>query len=148
MSGHGNSHDHVLEKMHPHPLSNLVFYFMGGVFIVLGFYILVPLIWVGLVIIALGEVSRLSENFYILESGVAREYRLFSTSRTLASYEKIQNVEVRQSVIQNIFGIGSIHFDTAGGDHTEVGFYGVKNPYRIESIVHEKMAGGHGHHHP
>lgn len=140
MSSNAHGTEHVLKSFHPHWLTFFVFYFMGSIFLCLGLLYFRPLIWVGLLIAALGEVSRLSETFYILDTGVAREYRLFSTSRKFAEYEKMQNLEVTQSVIENMFGIGTVMFDTAGGDYMEIRFYGTKNPYEIEKIVREKMS--------
>ena len=140
MSEHTHGTEHVIKRFHPHRLTFFIFYFMGAIFLVIGLWYFRPLIWAGLLIAALGEVSRLSETFYILDTGVAREYRLFSTSRKFAEYEKLQNIEVNQSMFENIFGIGTVMFDTAGGHHMEIRFYGAENPYQIEKIVREKMS--------
>ena len=116
----------IIKKLHPHPLHYLSFYLSGIAFFVFG-----------LLTFILAEVSRRAETFFILDSGVARQYKLFSTSRKFVEYEKIQNIEVSQSFIENIFGIGVVHLDTAGGDRIEVSFHGVKNPYRVENIIRE-----------
>lgn len=129
----------VIKKSHPDHFYFLDFYLGGIVFFVLGFFTLWPLSMVGILIFALAEVCRLAETFYIFENGVAREYKLFSTAKEFCEYKNIQNTKVSQSFIERIFGIGSIHFDTAGGDTKEVSFHGIKNPYEIESIIHEKM---------
>lgn len=137
-----NINEGVLVKEHPHWIQSLRFYFLG----LLAFTVPVffpkfwPAIGFGILIIAIAEVVRLSETYYVLESGVAWQYKLFSTSRKFAEYEKLQNLEVRQSFLENILGIGTIKFDTAGVDSVEVNFYEVKNPYMIEKIVREKMA--------
>ena len=89
--------------------------------------------------IVAGEISRRVETFYILGSGVARGYSFIGTSRKFAGYDKIQNIEVSQSLLERIFGIGNIGFDTAGTDKVEVKFYGIKNPYEIEKIIREKL---------
>lgn len=137
-----DSNETIIKKFHPHPFYFIDFYFGGFAFIVASFFI--PsffwiLFMIGIFVFVLAEIARRAETFFVLESGVGREYRLLSTSREFASYDKIQNVEVGQSFIDNIFGIGNVHFDTAGGNKTEVNFHGIKNPYNIESIVREKI---------
>lgn len=132
-------HEPILKKLHPHFLGYLVFYFSGIIIFILGYFLYWPLYFIGILTFILGEVARCAETFYLLESGVAREYKLLATSRDFVEYEKIQNIKVRQSFIENIFGIGDIHMDTSGGDNTEVNFKGVVNPYGIEHIIREKM---------
>lgn len=131
--------EHVIKKLHPHPLKFLGFYFGGFVLAVISFYISKSMFWIGVSVIVLGEISRRAETFYITDLGVSREYRFLTTSRQFAEYRRIQNVEVHQSLIENIFGIGNIHFDTAGADKTEVDFTGVPYPYSIDKIVRGKM---------
>jgi len=142
-----NTEEIIIKKFHPDPFYFLSFYFSGFVIIVLGFVLILFFSWLifaslltaGLLIFILAKVSRRAETFYLLDGGIAREYRLFSTSREFAEYEKIQNIKINQSFVENIFDIGNLKFDTAGGDKTEVNFRGVKNPYEIESTVREKM---------
>ena len=129
----------IIKKKHPHPFYFLDLYFSGFVFLILSFFFSYYLVLVGLLIIILAEVARRAETFYILDSGVSREYKLFSTAREFCEYNKIQNIKVSQSFINNIFGIGDVHIDTAGSDETEVNFHGIEYPYEIESIVREKM---------
>ena len=129
----------IIKKVHPHPFSVLRYYFFGILFIVAGVIFYPLFIIIGLLVFGLAEVIRRAETFYILDSGVAREYRMLSTSRKFAEYEKIQNVEVSQSFMENLFGIGSIHLDTAGTDTREVSFRGARDPYGIERIIREKM---------
>ncbi|MFH1608862.1 MAG: PH domain-containing protein [Patescibacteria group bacterium] len=142
--------EQIVKKMHPHYMGFLRFYFFGILFIIFGVFFILFLpanIMVGAIIILIsifvflmGEISRRAETFYVLESGVAREYKLLSTSRKFVEFEKIQNMEVNQSFGQKIYGIGDIHFDTAGTDKVEVSFPNINNPYEIEKIIREKMA--------
>ena len=131
--------EQVIKKLHPHPLGHLSFYVSGVVIFILSFFLWWPLFIVGILTFVLGEVSRRAETFYVLESGVAREYKLLSTSRKFAEYGKIQNIEVSQSILQKMLGIGTVHLDTAGADKKEVSFHGIADPYGIEHIIREKM---------
>lgn len=130
----------IIKKVHPHPLYFIGFYFCGFVFIIISFFFSWLLLILGVLVFVLGEMARRAETFYILSNGVAREYRLLSTSRESASFSKIQDIKVDQSFIDNILGIGNVHFDTAGTDETEVNFHGIRNPYEIEKIVRGKMS--------
>lgn len=131
--------ENIIKKFHPHPLRFLGFYVGGFMLALLSFYFSKALSGLGIVIIVLGEVCRRAETFYITDLGVSREYKFLSTSRQFAEYRRIQNVEVQQSFIENIFGIGHVHFDTAGANKTEVNFHGVAHPYSIDKIVRGKM---------
>jgi uncharacterized membrane protein YdbT with pleckstrin-like domain len=134
-----NDKEQVIKKFHPDPLYFIAFYFLGILFIVFSFFFMVYLSAVGFFIIVLGEIARRAETFYILNDGVAREYKLFSTSREFCEYEKIQNLQVNQSFFNNVLGIGNVRMDTAGSNKTEVNFHGVRDPYKIESTIREKM---------
>jgi len=129
----------IIKKFHPHPFNFIGFYFSGIILIVVSFFVHALLLPVGLLSFALAELVRRAETFYILESGVSREYKLLTTSRKFAEYDKIQNLEVTQSFIENLLGIGTVHMDTAGMDKMEVSFHGVEDPYRIENIIRERM---------
>jgi len=137
-----------LEKIHPHYLSYLSYYFLGVVFAIIGiiaiFYILILgaiLFLIGVFVFVIGETSRRAETFYIWENGVEREYKMFSSSHKFVEYRNIQNMEVDQSFLQNIFNVGNIDFNTAGGSakEEELIFNGIKNPHEIERIVQGKM---------
>lgn len=132
----------VIKKFHPHPLTFLSFYFGGIFFIAVGsFTMLKIIIPVGILILVAGELSRRAETFYLLEKGVERGYKLFSTSVEFVEYEKIQEVEVYQSLLERIFGIGTLKFDTSGTDKVEMYFYGTPDPYGVEKLIRAKMTG-------
>ncbi|MBP9715401.1 MAG: PH domain-containing protein [Candidatus Pacebacteria bacterium] len=130
----------VIQQMHSHFLHYLGFYFFGILIAVLGVFFFWQGIFLGILIFILGEIVRRAETFYVLETGVARGYHLLSTSRKFVEFEKIQNVEVNQSFLENILGIGSLEFDTSGSHDIEIRFIAVSNPYKVEKIVREKMA--------
>ncbi|MEK7569654.1 MAG: PH domain-containing protein [Patescibacteria group bacterium] len=132
--------ENVIKKFHPHPLFYLGFYLGGPILSGVGYYFFTPLAWAGPLIIILGELLRRAETYYVTEDGVVHEFHFLATRRVSAEYRRIQNIEVTQSFLENLLGVGNIHFDTAGADRTEVNFRGVKNPYRIEKIVRERIA--------
>lgn len=131
----------IVEKFHPHWIGYLNYYF-GGIFtgvlgiILTDFWFLIPL---GILIFIFGEVLRKSETYYVLESGVAKGFLFFSSHRKVVLYKNIQNIEIYQSFIERLFGIGNVGFDTSGSHEMEVEFKFVDFPYRIERLVREKM---------
>ena len=141
--------EQIILKMHPHWLGFLNYYFFGIIVAVLGIFFAIIFskmavvgiiaIVVGILAMGLGELVRRAETFYLLENGVAKEYKFLSTSRKFVEYENIQNIEMNQSVLQNILGIGNLRFDTSGSDEVEVSFRDVKKPHQLEKIIREKM---------
>lgn len=129
----------IIREFHPHRFYHFAFYLGGIVFLILGVLISWYLVIIGILIVAVGEIARVAETFYILESGVSRQYKLLHTSRDFTEYSKIQNIKVRQSFIENMLGIGNIHIDTAGSDDSEINFHGVVGPYDVEHIIREKI---------
>ena len=142
------SQEQPIKKMHPHFLRFLGNYFLGIIFALAGIIIFiysfifgVIVLLIGVFIFAMGEISRRAETFCVWENGVEREYKMFSSSRKFVEYNNIQNMEVNQSFFQNIFGIGNMIFETAGGttQEEELIFNGIKKPHELEAIIQEKM---------
>lgn len=108
-----------------------------------GFYFNV---WFGILLVAavaLGiimlEVVRRADRIALYEDGIAREYRLLSTSQTFAEYESIQDTEVSQGVVDRILGIGTLHVNTAGGSGQEIVFQGIRDCHEIEAAIRARM---------
>lgn len=134
-----DSSEKVIKKFHQHWFAFIGFYLLGFILVIIGLASYKVFIAVGVLVFLVGEVSRRAETFYILESGVARTYHFLSTSRKFIEHEKIQNIEVEQSFIENILGIGDVEFDTSGTHQLELGFYNVSDPYGLEKIIRNKM---------
>ncbi len=129
----------VIKELHPHRFGYIGFYFGGLVLIGLGAGFMIELIGVGILVIALGEIFRRAETYYVLDNGVSHGYKLVGSYRKFASYEKIQNLAVTQSLLEQLLGIGTLHIDTAGGPEAEVVFSYISNPYKIERTVRDLM---------
>ena len=137
-------------KLHPSFLGFFGYYLMGGILIIAGIASLVFGLFTlgavgvlaGVITFFLAEISRRAETFYLLENGVAGEYKMLSTSRKFVDYQNIQNMEVNQNFIENIFRIGNVRFVTAGTEKMEIlSFHKVSDPYGIEEMVQNKMKG-------
>ena len=137
-----------IKKMHPHVLGFFGYYFFGIILAIVGvvsfFYMALlgaVVFLVGIIILMTGELHRRAETFYVWENGVEREYKMLSSTHKFVEYHNIQNMEVNQSFLQNIFNIGDMEFNTAGGSGKEevMVFRGIKEPHEIERIVQERM---------
>lgn len=53
--------------------------------------------------------------------------------------EQIQNVNLSQSLLDRILGVGTIAFDTAAGAAFEFSFAGVEHPHAITRIVDQAL---------
>ena len=56
--------------------------------------------------------------------------------------ERVQNVTTRQSVMDRVFRVGSVDFDTAGTDDANFAFVGVNNPDQVVAAVAEAQRRG------
>ncbi len=49
--------------------------------------------------------------------------------------QDLRNVNVRQTIMQRLFGVGDVEFSSAGGAGVEVTFYGVTDPLGVKDRV-------------
>lgn len=85
------------------------------------------------------ELVRRADRIALYEDGLAREYKLLSTKVTFAEYESVQDIEVSQSLVERLLGIGTLHVNTSGSHGQEIVFRGVRNPHRLEEAIRFKM---------
>ena len=55
--------------------------------------------------------------------------------------EDVRNVNVSQSVVQRLFGVGDVEFSSAAGGDVEVIFFGISDPMRLKELV-QRLQGG------
>ncbi len=51
----------------------------------------------------------------------------------------LRNVNVRQSIIQRLLGIGNVEFSSAGGADVEVVFFGVLDPMKVKRSIQSTL---------
>lgn len=87
-------------------------------------------VWLLLALLALGfvAVKRFSWKFTIDESRVARHYGLISRNQQSVRIKDLRSIELNQTLMQRIFGIGDLAFYSAGSAAAEVKFVGIKSP--------------------
>lgn len=140
-------HEAPLYTVYPHPLAHLGGYvglgLLGLVGLVAGFSVngmigvaLVAACVLGIIMI---EIVRRADRLAFYKDGIAREYRLLSTSRTFAEYDAIQDLDMNQGLLERAFGIGTLHINTSGGHGKEIIFKGVARCHEVEAALRQKM---------
>lgn len=109
--------------------------------------------WVVLGVVAVfavvisGSAIRLRRTTYTITSRrLAIEIGLVARDVYETRLERIQNVRSTQTALERLLDVGTVAFDTAGGDAREFNFRGVAQPRRIARSVsralHERAASG------
>ena len=105
---------------------------MGG-YIIGIFFIFI--FFIGILIIILVELIRRGNTYYITNKRVIHEFTFLSRKISSTTYDKIQDIHMTQNLIERIFGIGTIHINTAGTHFIEIKFKGIKEPISIKRLV-------------
>ena len=78
---------------------------------------------------------RRGNTYYITNKRVIHEFTFLSRKISSTTYDKIQDIHMTQNLIERIFGIGTIHINTAGTHFIEIKFKGIKEPISIKRLV-------------
>lgn len=79
-------------------------------------------------------------TFYVVTTQRLRVRRgILSRREQTARFERVQNVNVSQSLIDRLVDVGTVEFDTAGSDVDDSGFHyrGISDPQGLVRIVAE-----------
>ena len=101
-----------------------------------GAVVLVAVIGVGVTVLA-GFVRRVATSYTITNRRLHIKKGIVSRTIQETRLERVQNVNVSQGVIQRIFQIGDVDFDTAAGDDYNFIFAGVAEPEDVVEKVDE-----------
>jgi uncharacterized membrane protein YdbT with pleckstrin-like domain len=107
-------------------------------------WILISLVLVVLVIAY--DVLRRLATFYAVTTQRLRIRRgLLARTEQTARFDRVQNVNITQSLMDRLLHVGAVDFDTAGSGESEADFRfrGISNPQRLVHVVAE-----HSHPHP
>lgn len=150
--------DHLIYKTAPSRLVSAHFYFFAflaaglSAALTLGFleltlpvlgpidlnlYLPLFLAVLGLVLFLYAELRRLLRRYMIYERRAARREGILSKRIQYMPYNKVERVELNQSIIKRIFGIGDVVIDT--GEDSMV-FASVRRPSKVEHLIAERLA--------
>ena len=97
--------------------------------------------WVGTIIMFLvWYIHTKSTKLSITNNDILHEKGLLSKERREVSIEKVRTVNVKQTFLNRILGVGEISVFTAG-DLPEIEVEGLPDPNRIRELVKQKQHG-------
>jgi uncharacterized membrane protein YdbT with pleckstrin-like domain len=108
----------------------------------------VAILWVVLAVLAVfafvitrGIVRRKRTTYTITSERLTIRLGLVSRELHETRLDRVQNVSLRQSVLERLLGVGTVDFDTAGGAAFDFSFRGVAHPRRIARTVDHALRG-------
>ena len=98
--------------------------------------------------VLIGFVKRVATSYTITNRRLHIKKGIVSRTIQETRLERVQNVNVTQGVLQRVFQIGDVDFDTAAGDDYNFTFSGVAEPQEVVEKVDEatrSLQSSHGH---
>lgn len=86
----------------------------------------------GLFVITYG---RLANRFFISSNTVAKEFGIIAKKRNQITLSHIRVVDIKQSLIERLLGIGRLEFSTAGTAGVDVVWHGIPNPSQAQQAI-------------
>jgi uncharacterized membrane protein YdbT with pleckstrin-like domain len=86
-------------------------------------------------VIVVGYVRRLSTTYTITNRRLHIKRGIVARRTQEARLERVQNVNTDQSVLERMLQVGTVDFDTAGGDDHDFKFAGVGEPGEVVQAV-------------
>lgn len=88
---------------------------------------------------AYGWLRRATTRYQLTDRRIYIKLGLLSRTERSTNVERIQNVEVAQSLFQRLLGIGNVEWATAGSDESDADFTfaGIEDPGGLVRLVHE-----------
>ena len=85
--------------------------------------------------LSIAQITRLQTTYTITNQRLTIETGLLSREMHETRLERVQNVNVRQTMAQRMLFVGNVDFDTAAGAEYDFIFRGVGEPRRIVRTV-------------
>jgi len=101
-----------------------------------GLVVIIAIAGVGATVL-IGFVKRVATSYTITNRRLHIKKGIVSRTIQETRLERVQNVNVTQGVIQRVFQIGDVDFDTAAGDDYNFIFSGVAEPQEVVEKVDE-----------
>lgn len=102
-------------------------------------WVIVAVLAVVLAATLIALIRRRSTTYTVSNQRLTIQVGLLSRELHETQLERVQNVGVRQSLLERALGIGTIDFDTAGGADYDFSFRGVAGPREIVQTVHAAL---------
>jgi uncharacterized membrane protein YdbT with pleckstrin-like domain len=98
-------------------------------------WVLVAVVIVFVVNLGIGIVRRLQTTYTVTSERLTIERGLMTRELHETRLERVQNVNLRQTLLDRALAVGRIDFDTAGGAAYDFSFVGVAEPKRLARTV-------------
>ena len=92
---------------------------------------------VGIVSLALLEIKIRMYKVVIEKTKIRLNKGILSRENSSASFDKITDFRVYQSLFQHLFGYGTIFVNTAAGDQYELFIEKIRNPHAVQEFLTE-----------
>jgi uncharacterized membrane protein YdbT with pleckstrin-like domain len=89
-----------------------------------------------------GWIKRATTRYLVTDRRIHIRTGLLSRNDSSTHLDRVQNVNVTQSVFQRLLGIGNVDWDTAGTDATDADFtfYGIDDPGGLRHRVDQALS--------
>jgi uncharacterized membrane protein YdbT with pleckstrin-like domain len=82
-----------------------------------------------------GWLRRLATRYTITDRRIVINRGLLSRHEQRAHIDRVQNVQLTQSMFDRMFGVGTLDFDTAGTDDSDFRFIGIAHPEELRDRI-------------
>lgn len=95
-------------------------------------------------VILVSSIFRYSTLYVLTDQRLRVRRGILSRKEKTARFDRIQNVSVDQSLLDRVFRVGAVNFETAGTDERDSGFnfLGISDPQQLVRIVAQHSAPG------
>jgi uncharacterized membrane protein YdbT with pleckstrin-like domain len=89
------------------------------------------------IVLVVGFVKRVATTYTITNQRLHIRRGIIARKIQQTRIERVQNVNINQSVLQRLLQIGKVDFDTAGTDDSDFSFTGVSQPEEVMQAVEQ-----------
>ncbi|QDU45733.1 Bacterial membrane flanked domain protein [Symmachiella dynata] len=133
MSTNDNVED-VLYEEHPAMFRNRPVYFVFCCLLIAAFGI-------GLVMLLIWYFQSIGTTLIITEERTTLRRGVFSKYTNEVTHDNVRNVQIAQTFLQRIMGVGNVGISSAGQSGVEIFVRGIPDPERVREIIHNGSRG-------
>jgi uncharacterized membrane protein YdbT with pleckstrin-like domain len=102
-------------------------------------WVIAAVLAVFVIVAVIGLLRRRRTTYAITNQRLTIQTGLASRELHQTRLERVQNVNLSQSMLERLLGVGTVDFDTAGSASFDFSFRGVAHPHRIVQTVDEAL---------
>lgn len=121
------SDEQILYEAHPAMFRNHPIWFVVAV--------LLSLVGVGLLILIPWWFESRGVTLTVTSERTRLRKGIFSKHTNVVFHDNVRNIQIRQSFLQRILGVGSIGIASAGHADVEIEVHGIPDPERVKELI-------------